>query len=202
MISIESLMSISKEEIPDAARTMKAEDIKLLVELLSEKDDKIRYNALQLLQSRSPFSPDVYPYWDIFVEKLSNDNSYQRSIGVMLISENVRWDSENRTDKAIDKYLDILNYDKPITVRQCIQALTKIVAYKKHLHKKISESLMSINISAVKETMRKTTLVDILTILAQIRKEGTTDEIESHIFSALSGGVLDKKAIKQIEILL
>ncbi len=202
MISIESLMSISKEEIPDVARTLKAEDIKLLADLLSEKDDKIRYNALLLLQSRSSLSLDVYPFWDLFVEKLSNDNSYQRSIGVMLISENVKWDSENKIDKALDKYFVLLNDEKPITVRQCIQALKNIVTYKKHLHKKISDALMSVDISAVKETMRKTTLTDILTILAQIRKDGTTDEIESYIFSALSGGVLDKKAIKQIESLL
>lgn len=202
MITAESLMSMDKEGISDVERSVKAEDIKLLVDLLSEKDDKIRYNALLLLQSRSSFSPDVYPFWDTFIEKLSNDNSYQRSIGVMLISENVRWDSENRIDRAIDKYLEILNDEKPITVRQCIQALKSIIYYKKHLHKKISEALMSIDISAVKETMRKTTLIDILNILAQIRKDGATDEIENYIFNALSGGILDKKAIKQIEILL
>lgn len=202
MISIESLRSMNKEEIYDAARAVTAEDIKLLVELLSEKDDKIRYNALLLLQSRSSFSPDVYPFWHVFIEKLSSENSYQRSIGIMLISENVRWDNENKIDKAIDKYLELLNDEKPITVRQCIQALKNIVAYKKHLQSNITNALMSINIANVKETMRKTTLIDILTILAQIRKDGTTDEIESYIFNALSGGILDKKAVKQIEILI
>jgi len=50
--------------------------------------------------------------------------------------------------------------------------------------------------------MRKSILVDILTVLAMIRKQYTSDRLESYIMSALSGGILDRKLLKQIESLL
>ena len=55
---------------------------------------------------------------------------------------------------------------------------------------------------AVKETMRKSILLDILNVLLIIRKDHSTDEIESFILKALSGEILDKKSKKQIENLL
>ena len=55
---------------------------------------------------------------------------------------------------------------------------------------------------AVKETMRKSILLDILNVLLIIRKELKTDEVENFILNALSGEILDKKSKKQIEALL
>lgn len=69
----------------------------------------------------------VYTYWDIFREKLKSDNSYQRSIGLMLIADNARWDTQNRMEETIYDYLKCLSDEKPITVRQCIRSLVKII---------------------------------------------------------------------------
>ena len=151
---------------------------------------------------RSECFDDVYPFWDVFCEKLKSTNSYHRSIGLMLIAHNVRWDKENKIDVIITDYLTLLDDEKSITVRQCIQSLSKIVPYKTHLHNKIANELMSINIMEVKETMRKLIMMDILSILALIRKHQTTDGIEDYIFKALTGGLLDKKSIKLIELML
>jgi len=41
-----------------------------------------------------------------------------------------------------------------------------------------------------------------LNVLLLIRKELKNDELESFILSVLAGGILDKKAKKQIEVLL
>lgn len=202
MITLDKLLSIDKNELFEASKTIDKCDLSFLVELLSEKDDKIRYNTFLLLQNRSAYSNDVYPFWDIFSEKFESSNSYQRNIGLMLIAENTRWDKENKLDNTIDAYLKLLHDEKPITVRQCIQALSKIIPFKKHLQIRIANDLMSVNISEVKETMRKLILLDILEVLASIRSYQTTDEIESYIFNALSGGILDKKAKKHIESLL
>ena len=108
MITIESMMSINKSDLPEASKTSIGKDgIPLLVEWLSLKDDNIRYQAFLLLQSRSEFIDDVYQYWDTFRGKLKSDNSYQRSIGLMLIAGNVKWDSgENRMEDTIDEYLE------------------------------------------------------------------------------------------------
>lgn len=202
MITVESMMSIDKSGLQEASKMVNKEDIPQLVEWLSLKDDNIRYQAFLLLQNRSSFSDDVYPYWDIFQKKLKSDNSYQRSIGLMLIAENAKWDAENRMEDIIDEYLEFLNDEKPITVRQCIQSLGKVVPYKPGLNHKIADILISFNLMSVKETMRKSILLDILSVLLIIRKTLKTNEIENFILNALSGEILDNKAKKQVKTLL
>lgn len=202
MITIESLMSILKSNLPEASKALNKEDISQLFEWLALKDDNIRYQAFLLLQNRSLFFDDVYPCWDTLWNKLKSDNSYQRSIGLMLIAENAKWDNENHTEDIIDEYLMLLNDEKPITIRQCIQALGKIASFKPGLNDKIASGLINLELMAVKETMRKSILLDILNVLIIIRKSHKTDEIESFILNALSGEILDKKSKKQIEVLL
>ena len=202
MISIERLLSIEKNDMSEVSKTISSDVLQQLIDWLSEKDDKIRYQSFLLLQSRSIDFDDVYAFWDEFYKKLKSDNSYQRSIGLMLIAENVRWDKENKFEKIVDEYSLHFNDDKPITVRQCIQSLQKIIPYKKQLHFTIADKIMAIDILSIKETMRKLVLLDVLEILTMIRKYQTNDKIESYIFKALSGGMLDKKAIKQVESMM
>lgn len=198
-MTIESLLAMEKSLLQEAAQTtMTHEDIKLLIDLLSTKDDDIRYRAFLLLQGRSAFADDVYPNWQIFRDKLKSTNSYQRSIGLMLMAENVKWDTQNRMDAALDDYLALLRDEKPITVRQCIQALSKIIPHKPELGEKIAAALLALDLLSIKETMRKPILQDILNILLMIRQSIRSDEIESYIHNALSGGILDKKTAKQI----
>ena len=195
-------MSISKNDLQVASKVLNKDDIQKLVEWLSLKDDNFRYQAFLLLQNRSLFFDDVYPYWDTFKNKLKSKNSYQRSIGLMLIADNVKWDIKNRMDDTIDECLQLLNDEKPVTIRQCIQSLGRIASSKPGLNDKIASRLISFNLVSIKETMRKLILLDILNVLLVIRKEHRTDEIESFILNALSGEILDKKSKKQIEVLL
>jgi len=199
MITMENLLAIDKNDRENACASLSREEIAQLVDWLSLKDDKIRYKAFLLLQSRSMIAEDVYPYWDVFRSKLRSENSYQRSLGLMLLAENAKWDAENRMEKTIDAYLALLHDEKPITVRQCIQSLTKIVPYVADLNRKIADTLMSLDLAAVRETMRKLILLDILDTLLLIRKELPAEEIEQYILDALSGGLLDKKAKRQVE---
>jgi len=203
VVTFESIMAIDNDLLPEAAKKLGGNDVAHLVEWLSLKDDDIRYRAFQLLQHRSALCDDVYPYWDTLRDKLKSDNSYQRSIGVMLIAENVRWDAGDRIEGVLNDLLELLNDEKPITIRQCIQSLGKIASAKPTLlGAKIAGKLVSFNIMAVKETMRKFILLDILNVLLLIRKTLQTDEIEGFVMDALSGGILDPKSKKQIAALL
>lgn len=202
MITIESLMMIDKDRLPEAAKDMDGFELPWLMDLLSEKNDCIRYQAFLALQYRSRLFNDVYPFWETFRSKLKSDNSYQRSIGLMLIAENARWDSEDRMNGTIDEYLALLKDEKPITVRQCIQSLGEIARYKPDLSGKIAERLISFDMTEIRETMRKSVLLDILNVLAYIRTTYKTNEIECYILNALSGEILDKRAKKQIGAVL
>ena len=88
MMTVESLASIPKDRLQEASENLGEDDVSQLVEWLALKDDNARYKALLLLQCRSSFAGDVYPFWDVFRAKLKSDNSYQRSIGLLLIADN------------------------------------------------------------------------------------------------------------------
>jgi len=165
-----------------------------------ERNDDLRHRAFLILLHRSQLSGDVCPFRESFKAKLRSDNSYQRSIGLMLIAENARRDAENRLDSTIDDYLNLLKDEKPVTVRQRVQSLGKILG--PDLSGKIAGKLTSFDIMGVKESMRKPILLDILAVLAKVRRICSTGEIESFILSALSGDILDKKARRQAERLL
>jgi len=199
MITIEKLKSVDKNNMEDMSKTLQSEDLHLLIDLLCEKDDKIRYPAFLLLQCRSMNQDDVYLYWDIFREKLKSENSFQRSIGLMLIAENAKWDTEEKTEAVMGEYLACIYDDKPITVRQCIQGLKKIVPCKRHLNNTIADKLLALDIMSIKETMRKSVLSDILEVLIEIRKYTESPDIEQYIITALTGEILDKKTKKAVE---
>ena len=201
MFSIDSLIN-SKNNTEEFAQSLNAQDIKQLVDILSEKDDNIRYAALLALKSRSEKTRDVYEYWDEFAKKLQSDNSYQRSIGLMLLAENAKWDKADKFSTVADIFLFYCDDEKFITARQCIQSLKKIIPYKKQLSEKISENLMKIDIQKRKDTQRKLLLMDILGVLCEIQKANFSDKIQEYINKALTGGTLDKKSIKDIEKLL
>lgn len=202
MINIENIMSLDKDQLQEESQRLNENDIAPLVELLSSKDDNIRYQVFLLLQNRSVLMDDVYPHWDTFRNKLTSGNSYQRSIGMMLIAQNARWDTENKMKDTIDGCLQLLMDDKPITIRQSIRSLGKIAVSKPSLNGLIASRLISIDLVAIKETMRKSILLDIMNVIFEIRKEYKSDEMENFILNALSGAVLDKKSKKQFIALL
>lgn len=113
------------------------------------------------------------------------------------MAENARWDTQSKTEETLDACLGLLRDEKPITVRQCVQALGKIAAAKPELGGKIVKALILVNLTEIKETMRKPVLFDILNVLAEIKQR--SDEVEAYVANALTGEILDKKAKKQVE---
>jgi hypothetical protein len=60
---------------------------------------------------------------------------------------------------------------------------------------------MSIDIASRRETQRKILQMDILGVLAVIRKDSCAREIDEYAAKALMGGVLDNKAKKEARAL-
>jgi hypothetical protein len=202
MITAEIIHACPKEGLPSLVSTLDSGDIEKLVSWLIEKDDNFRYKCFLLLQARSEKYADAYPFWDVFVGKLNSDNSYQRSLGLMLIAENVRWDCSGKFDAIVDLYLSFCADEKPITVRQCIQSLCKIIPFNKYCHDRTIEKLTSIDLLQRKETQRKLLLLDILSVLTLIRKYQADDRIDRYIQYAMTGEILDSKAKKIVASML
>ena len=129
---------------------MNENDVDFLVETLIEKDDTVRYNAFLLLQAHSKESALVYTRWKELANKLKSDNSYQRCIGVMLLSENLKWDNTCKFKETIDKYLSCCLDEKFITARQAIQGLTKILNTTKSYDEKIKLQLYNLSFEKYK----------------------------------------------------
>ena len=189
---------ITPETAASYAATLDQADIPALVERLASAEDKIRYPAFLLLKERSAICADVYPFWDALDEKLTHENSYQRSIGAMLLSANAKHDAQGKLKQTLPRYLALLNDPKPITVRQCAQALPEILRAKPEYTEPIGNAILSVSLLDFKETMRKLILLDFLETLILVRSLSPSEALEAYFFSVLSGSILDEKAKKQL----
>lgn len=94
---------------------------------LSSTDDKIRLEALQTILKTTDDKVDwVYDVWDDLVAKLENENSYQRSIGIMVLCNLAKSDTENRIQTILVRLLAHTRDEKFITSRQCILNVWKL----------------------------------------------------------------------------
>ena len=104
-------------------------DVKEHIKNLGSSDDKVRLNALQTVLKLTDQKVDwVYDVWDDLVLKLDDDNSYQRSIAIMVLCNLLKSDTENRLEGCLDRLLAHTRDEKFITSRQCLQNIWKVAA--------------------------------------------------------------------------
>lgn len=176
------------------------DDIGLLVEWLREKDDTIRYAAFQLLKLLSLNSSRVYKYWDTFAGMINDHNSYQRSLGLMLISENVRWDKEDKFGTICNDYLKHCDDEKFITARQCIQGLSAICEHSAKYNREIVDMLLKIDLNRRKDTQKSLLLMDIIEALGKVAREQKDERVERYLRTEYErGNEKVKKAIKKFQ---
>ena len=164
-MNTDNLKALTKDSIPKAAANLSASEVTFLVDCLTEKDDKLRYNVFLLLQANARQFPLLYKHWDRLAGRLEDSNSYQRSIGAMLISENVKWDKEAKFTHEIDRYLSCCVDEKFITARQAVQALVNIIAATSKYNPKIRENLTHYPLKKYKANQQKLLQKDIVNIL-------------------------------------
>lgn len=136
---------------------------------LYEKNNRIAYQALQILQKESMESDAVYFYMNQMGDMLKSENSYIRTRGLTLIAYNAKWDSKNNVDAIIDEYLKHITDSKPITARQCIQLLPMIAKGKPELRADIVDALERADISIYANSMQPLVHRDIHDALMKIR---------------------------------
>lgn len=145
------------------------DNIHILVEGLANSNAQQAYACLQQLQKESELSSLVYPYFDLFANMLSSDNSYIRTRGLILIAYNAKWDTEYKIDEIIDTYLKHITDDKPITARRCIKVLPLVAKHKPDLKQDIVNALHRANLGKYKTSMLPLIVKDIQKALDEIK---------------------------------
>ena len=179
---------------------MTLKEIDLLFENLASKDDKVRYPSFIKLQEITDSKVKwIYTKWFMLVEKLSSENSYQRTIGLTLLANLCKNDHEQRIANIIDEYLNHFNDEKFITARLCIQSVWKIAVTNNNLRRKIIDSLENsyrenIHLKTHPNLIRQ----DIVDSLEKIMT-GTKDERVKEAAARLIAEETDEKVIKKLK---
>ena len=139
-----------------------------LIAGLFDRDNKSAYKCFMELQTASESDNRVYQFFDTFAEMIDDDNSYVRTRGLLLVSANAKWDEDYKIDEVINQYLKHILDDKPITARQCINALPNIARCKPDLTNDIIAALRKADPKQYADSMQPLIYSDIRTALNKI----------------------------------
>lgn len=149
--------------------------IEAQIEELKNKDQKTAYQALKHLLAISETRAEVSYYFDRFVALLQDPQSYVRTRGLLLIGVNARWVEEKTCAAALPFCLALIQDPKPITRRQCIQALPSLSASHPSLKPSILAALTNAQIQDVPETMQRLIAKDIQKTLQAIQTQSAEE---------------------------
>lgn len=142
-----------------------------LLARLTDKDAKSACAYADKLAAESRESDRYVPYLDDFAALLHYKNSLVRNRAISILAANARWDRENRYDVLMDDFLSHVTDEKPITARQCIQALPEIAAAKPSLIPRIRAVLENADLSGYRDSMQPLILKDIVSALQKIAEQ-------------------------------
>lgn len=125
-----------------------------IIARLTLKDDKYACAFADKIISESQDTDEWYEYFDTFASLLNHPKSLVRNRVLYILAANAQWDEENRFDSILDDYLAHITDEKPITARQCIQALAQVGLAKPQYIEKILWNLRCADLSKYKDSMR------------------------------------------------
>ena len=136
---------------------------------LTDKNDKAACALAEQIVAESRETNAWYPYFDGFAALLEHPKSYVRNRALHILAANARWDEENRLDALLPAFLSHITDDKPITARQCVQALAELGAAKPQYIPEILRSLECADLSRYKGSMRPLIEKDIAETIAALK---------------------------------
>lgn len=168
MVDIVQLKEEERETLEREVRNFTPHQIEEQFSLLSNKDNKIAFQALLKLYFRSNGYNDVYPYFEQLTELMNSDKSYERTRAIFLLSINTKWDTQNKFDAICNDFLSHVEDEKSITSRQCIKCIENILLYKPNLIPIIKQKLQTIDYSYYTENMKDLIFQDVTMLLDKL----------------------------------
>ena len=121
---------------------------------LTAKDDKLACAIADKIIAESQDTDTWYEYFDAFAALLSHPKSLVRNRALHILAANAQWDEENRFDAILPDFLRHVTDEKPITARQCIQALAEVGLAKPQYIPQILSCFHNADLSKYKDSMR------------------------------------------------
>ena len=125
-----------------------------IINKLTAKDDKFACALADKIIAESRECDTWYEYFDAFVSLLNNPKSLVRNRALHILAANAQWDVENRFDTILPEFLTHVTDEKPITARQCIQALAQVGLAKPQYIPQILDCFHNVDLSKYKDSMR------------------------------------------------
>jgi hypothetical protein len=126
-------------------QVVKGELLDELLEGILSKKDEIRSNSFKVLMQISEDQPELlYPKYDYLANLLDSDNHYQRNIGINLLANLARIDTENKFEKIFDKYFGNIDGNRTMVAGHAAINSGKIAKAKPNLRTKITKRLLSV----------------------------------------------------------
>lgn len=125
-----------------------------VIEKLTSKNDRFSCAYAETIISESRETDKWYEYFDDFASLLGHPKSLVRNRALRILAANAQWDKEDRFDRILPDYLSHITDEKPITARQCIQALAQVGLAKPQYIGRIRSGFRSADLSKYKDTMR------------------------------------------------
>lgn len=154
--------------------------IKEKVTNLASTDDGIRLDALKTVLLSTENKVDwAYEMWDEMIARLDHENSYQRSIGIMVLCNLAKSDTENRLAGILERLLAHTRDEKFITSRQCLQNVWKLAAANPQAKGRVLEHLQKQFADCEGESHSNLIRLDIIQAMRQIYDlDGDTNLLE------------------------
>jgi hypothetical protein len=109
---------------------------------LSSADEAVRFEAFQALCAVTDWPVEwAGEVWDEFARRLDDDNSYQRTIGVVMLCNLAKSDKNDLMPSTFPSLLSHSHDASFITSRQCLQNLWKVAAAKPSLRDAVVDHL-------------------------------------------------------------
>jgi hypothetical protein len=117
----------------------------VLLEGLSSDVPREKFGAAKALKRLSEKSPAVlYPYFDVFVTLLANENSILRWSAMLILGNLARVDHAGKLEPMIGDYLAPIAGPPLIDAAETIRGATAIAMAKPHLANTIVERILSV----------------------------------------------------------
>jgi len=154
---------------------------------LDSKDNELRLDALNQLLKITEDTVDWFEdrYLEI-VEKLKSENSYQRSIAILLLCNLAKSDKKLKMDDLLKDILNHTHDEKLITSRQCIQNIWKIAIVNEKYELIIFNHLKKQFINCKDDKHFNLIRQDIIQSLYNIYKTNLNKQLKKDIFNLIS----------------